>query len=122
MSDPLPDTDTDTDTVPFIAHDEFRSSLAHGRLRIVVNPVLARRFVVQRTRVDLLALMLIGAGALLALSGWSWTGLALVVVGVVANRLVRRQAARILLHLAANDAAVYAEAATQGVLEVRRSA
>ena len=118
MSDPPPDTDS----VPFIAHDEFRSRLAHGRLRIVVNPVLARRFVVQRTRVDLLALLLIGAGALLALSGWSWPGMALVVAGIVANRLVRRQAERILLHLAANDAAVYAEAATQGVMEVRRSA
>jgi hypothetical protein len=118
MSDPLPDTDT----VPFIAHDEFRSGLPHGRFRIVVNPVLARRFVVQRTRIDLLALMLIGAGAMLALSGWSWTGVALVALGITANRLVRRQAARILLHLAASDAAVYAEAATQGVLEVRRGA
>jgi len=112
----------DSDSVPFIAHDEFCSSLAHGRLRIVVNPVLARRFVVQRTRIDLLALMLIGAGALLALSGGPWPGMALVAVGIVANRLVRRQAGRILLHLAANDAAVYAEAATQGVMEVRRRA
>jgi hypothetical protein len=118
MSDPPPDGDS----VPFIAHDEFRSGLAHGRFRIVVNPVLVRRFVVQRTRIDLLALMLIGAGALLALSGWPWPGVALVAVGIVANRLVRRQAARILLHLAASDAAVYAEATTQGVLEVRRSA
>jgi hypothetical protein len=42
-------------------------------------------------------------------------------VGVVTSRLVRRKAARILLHLAVQDAAVYAEATTQGVLEVRRS-
>lgn len=118
MNDPPPDGAS----VPFIAHAEFRNGLAHGRFRIVVNPVLVRRFVVQRTRVDLLALMLIGAGALLALSGWSWAGVALVSVGIVANRLVRGQSARILLHLAASDAAVYAEATTQGVLEVRRSA
>jgi hypothetical protein len=40
----------------------------------------------------------------------------------VANRLVRHKAARILLHLAAQDPGVYADVTTQGVLEVRRSA
>lgn len=112
----------EADTVPYIGHDEFRNGLVHGRFRIVVNPVLARRYVVQRTRIDLLALLLIGAGAGLALAGQSWGGVALVAAGVVANRLVRHQAARILLHLAATDAAVYAEAVTQGLMEVRRSA
>jgi hypothetical protein len=116
------DPPQDTDTVPFIAHDEFRSGLAHGRFRIVVNPELARRYVVQRTRMNLLAVLVIGAGAVLALSGQSWGGAALVAVGVVANRLVRHKAARILLHLAAQDPGVYADVTTQGVLEVRRSA
>jgi hypothetical protein len=118
----MSDTPHDADTVPFVAHDEFRTGLPHGRFRIVVNPVLARRYVVQRTRIDLLALSLIGAGAVLALTGQPWGGLALVATGIVANRLVRHQAARILLHLAARDEAVYAEAATQGVMEVTRSA
>jgi hypothetical protein len=111
----------DADTVPYIAHDEFRAGLEHGRFRIVVNPELARRYVVQRTRMNLLAVLVIGAGAVLALSGQSWLGAALVAVGVVTSRLVRRKAARILLHLAAQDPGVYAEATTQGVLEVQRS-
>ena len=112
----------DADTVPYIAHEEFRSGLAHGRFRIVVNPELARRYVVQRTRMNLVAVLVIGAGAALALSGQSWWGAALVAVGVVTSRLVRRKAAQILLHLAAQDPGVYAEVTTQGVLEVRRSA
>ncbi len=112
----------DTDTVPYIAHDEFRAGLPFGHFRIVVNPELARRYVVQRTRMNLVAVLVIGAGAVLALSGQSWGGAALVAVGVVANRLVRHKAGRILLHLAAQDPAVYAEVTTQGVLEVRRSA
>ena len=49
-------------------------------------------------------------------------GAALVAVGVVTSRLVRSKAAKILLHLAAQDPAVYGEVTTQGVLEVRRSA
>lgn len=109
------------DTVPWIAHDEFRDGLSRGRFRVVVNAALARRFVVRRTRVDVLAVLLIGGGALLALGGQPWGGLALVALGIAANRLVRRQAAQILLYLAARDAAVYAEAASAGVMEVRRS-
>jgi hypothetical protein len=111
----------DSDAVPFIAHDEFRNGLAQGRFRIVVNPLLARRYMVRRSRIDLLALLLIGTGAALALAGQSWGGAVLAAAGIVANRLVRHQAARILLHLAAQDAAVYAEATTQGMMEVRRS-
>jgi hypothetical protein len=110
------------DTVPYIAHDEFRNGVAAGRWRIVVNPALARRYVVRRTRVDLLAVAVIGAGAVTALSGHAWTGLLMVAVGVVANRLVRYQAAKIVLQLATRDAAVYADVTTQGVMEVRRAA
>ena len=114
-------TPQDTDTVPFIAHDEFRNGLPFGRFRIVVNPELARRYVVQRTHVHLLAVACIGAGAVMALSGSPWGGLVLVALGIGGNRVVRHQAAKILLHLAARDPQVYAEATTQGVMEVRRS-
>jgi hypothetical protein len=56
----------------------------------------------------------------MALSGTPWGGLALVALGIIGNRVVRRQAASILLHLAARDPGVYAEVTTQGVMEVRR--
>jgi hypothetical protein len=117
----MSETPTDADTVPFIPHDEFRNGLPFGRFRIVVNPKLARPYVVRRTRIDFLAVMLIGAGAVLALSGPAWAGGVLVAMGIVANRLVRNQAAKILLHLALRDPAVYVESTTQGVMEVRRS-
>lgn len=114
-------TPSEPDTVPYIPHDEFRNGLPHGRFRIVVNPALARPYVVQRTRIDFFALALIGAGAVLALSGPAWAGGVLVALGIIANRLVRNQAAKILLHLALRDPAVYAECTAQGVMEVRRS-
>jgi hypothetical protein len=107
--------------VPYVEHDEFRRGLPHGRFRIVVNPTLVRPYIVQRTRVNVLAISLIGVGAALALAGQAWPGAALVVLGIAANRVVRSQAARIALHLALKDAAVYAEVTSNGVMEVRRA-
>jgi len=109
------------DFVPPIGHDEFRRGAAFGHFRIVVNPALARPYVVQRTRVDLLATAVIGAGAVLALSGQAVPGLVLVVLGIAANRLVRVQAGKIVLQLAVRDPAVYAEVTGNGVMEVRRA-
>ncbi|HET9976102.1 MAG TPA: hypothetical protein VFQ20_01600 [Burkholderiaceae bacterium] len=116
MSSP---TATD-DTVPHIAHDEFRAGARYGRFRIIVDPALARPWVVRRTRVDLLAIVLIGAGAVLALGGQAWTGLVLVALGIAANRATRWQAGKIVLHLAERNPAVYREVTEGGIVEVRR--
>jgi hypothetical protein len=116
-------TGSDDDAyVPFVAHAEFREGLPRGALRVVVNPALARPYVAQRTHIKLLAASVIGAGALLALNGQAVPGLLLVALGIGANRLVRHQAGRIVLHLALKDATVYAEVTTNGVMEVRRAA
>lgn len=108
-------------TVPYIAHEEFRAGLAAGRMRIVVDPDLARPYVVQRTRSNTLAVLLIGAGCVLALVGQPWPGGALVALGIAARRLVLHQAPKIVLQLAQNDPAVYAEVTRNGVMEVQRS-
>jgi hypothetical protein len=113
--------ETDDSSVPYIAHDEFRNGAAHGRFRIVVNPTLARPYVVRRTRVDLLAVLVIAVGAALALAGQAVPGVVLVALGVIANRVVRHQAGKIVLLLALRDAQVYAEVTSNGVMEVRRA-
>lgn len=117
MSDPADDA-----FVPYVPHDEFRTGLPHGRFRVVVNPALARPWVVQRTRINVLAATVIVVGAALALAGQSVAGAVLVGLGVVASRLVRLQAGRIALHLALRDEQAYEEVTTNGVMEVRRAA
>jgi hypothetical protein len=107
--------------VPFIDHTEFRTGLPAGRFRVVVDPARARPYVVQRTRVNVLAASAIGVGAVLALAGQALPGGVLVALGIAANRVVRHQAAKIVLHLATSDAAVYAEVTGNGVMEVRRA-
>jgi hypothetical protein len=122
VTSPTPSTDAaDDGFVPYIAHDEFRRGLPHGHFRLVVNPALARPYVVQRTRINVFAITAIGIGAVLALSGQALPGAVLVVLGIVANRLVRHQAGRIVAHLALKDPTVYAEVTSNGVMEVRRA-
>jgi hypothetical protein len=110
------------DEVPYIAHSEFRSGLPRGQFRVVVNPAMARPYVVQRVRLNAALVVCIGAAAFLALIGFGAAGLVLCALGVLASRLVRHQAGRIVLHLAQNDPVVYAEVTTNGVMEVRRVA
>jgi hypothetical protein len=115
-----PDADDDADAVPYIAHAEFRNGVAHGRFRLVVNPKLAQPYVLQRTRINVVSMAFIGAGAVLALGQQAWTGGVLVALGIAANRLVRWQAGKIVLHLAQADAAAYDEVTRLGILEVQR--
>jgi hypothetical protein len=114
-------TAADDEFAPYIGHDEFRSGAPHGRFRIVVNPALARPYVLRRTRVNVLAPIVIGVGAVLAMAGQALPGIMLVALGIIANRLVRQQTAKIMLHLALRDAAVYAEVTSNGMMEVRRA-
>jgi CO/xanthine dehydrogenase FAD-binding subunit len=112
--------DDDADAVPYIAHAEFRNGAAHGRFRIVVNPKLAQPYVLRRTWINVVSMAFIGAGAVLALGQQAWTGGVLVALGIVANRVVRWQAPKIVLHLAQADAATYDEVTRLGILEVQR--
>ena len=108
--------------VPYVSHAEFVAGLPHGHFRMVVNPALARPYVVRRTRVIVLSVTVITLGAALALAGQVALGGVLVALGIVANRIVRSQSGKIVLHLATRDAQVYDEVTSNGVMEVRRSA
>ena len=110
---------TSPDDTLEVSHQEFRSGLPAGRFRLVVNPDKARKYVRHRLLLTFLALPVIGIGAALALSGYTWSGLALVAAGVLAHRIIGAQAPRILLHLALHDARIYREAIDYEILEVR---
>jgi hypothetical protein len=109
------------DSVEYIPFDEFRSGLPRGRFRIIVNPALAAPFVTHRTHATPLAIAIIGPGIAAALAGHPWIGGLLVAAGILLRRVVKTQAPRILLHLAARVQSVYEEATKHGVMEVRRA-
>lgn len=110
----------DADAAPFTSFEDFRDGLPAGRFHVVVDPARAARFVGQRVHATALAIAVIGTGVACAVGGYPWPGAVLVALGVLFRRLVKAQAGRILLHLATQQPAVYYEATTQGVMEVRR--
>lgn len=121
MTDPTPVNPPpgDDGTVAYVPHDEFRAGLPRGRFRVIVNPTLARPWIVRRTWTTQLSIAVIGIGAALAVSGHAWVGLAVVALGIAGNRLVRHQAGKLVLHLALTDRAVYDEVTSNGVMEVQ---
>jgi hypothetical protein len=102
--------------VPF---EDFRLGLPAGRYRIIMNPQRARQYVKHRLLLTALILPVIGTGIGMAWYGYPWIGLALVLGGVAAHRLVAHQAPKILLHMALRDARIYREAIDFEIMEVR---
>lgn len=102
--------------VPF---GEFCAGLPAGRFRVIVNPVLAQKYVRNRLFVVGISLPLLGVGAALAVSGYTWPGLLLVAAGGLLPRVIKAQSGKILLFLAQHDAKTYVEATSEGMLEVR---
>ena len=112
------DTQETAEHIPF---EEFREGLPQGRFRVIVNAALAAPFVSHRMHATALALALIGPGIAAALAGHPWIGGPLVVAGILVRWSVKKQAPRILLHLAARVPSVYEQAGEHGVMEVRRA-
>ena len=117
----MTDSIAPADTAEFIAFEEFRNGLPHGRFRVVVNRDMAHRFVAQRLHATPVAIALIGPGIACALAGYAIVGALLVMAGLLFRRGVRWKASTILLHLASRHPATYYDATTGGVMEVQRA-
>lgn len=105
-----------------IDFETFQRGLPAGLYRVIVNPEKARKYMRHRLMLTLLTLPVIGTGVGMGLWGYTWTGLGLVVFGVLLNRGVGARAPHMLLHLASTDTRVYAEAIDFEILEVRAAA
>jgi hypothetical protein len=103
-----------------VGHEEFRSGVPAGRFHLIVNPERAQKYIRHRLFVVGISLPLLGIGAALAISGYLWAGLPMVAVGFLLPRVVKAQAAKILLHLAMTDAKTYHESIEYEILEVRQ--
>lgn len=110
-----------TGTAIDVPYETFRTGLGSGRFRVIVNPERAQKYVKHRLFVVGISLPLLGIGTALALSGYVWAGLPLVIVGALLHRVIKAHATKILLHLALHDVRVYREAIEFEILEVRNS-
>ncbi len=101
-----------------MTHAEFVSAHRSGTLRVRVDPQLASRYVSARLMLPFITLPVLGAGVALALTGWVWAGLAVIVLGIVLPRLIKYSAPRFLLTQALQDERLYRELTAAAVLKI----
>jgi len=105
-----------------MTHDEFLRAYHDGRITVDIDPAAAARYLSARLLLPLVMLPVLGAGVALALIGWIWTGLAVIALGTVAPRLIKRSAAQFVLTQAIQDERVYREVTQSGALRVSPAA
>lgn len=104
-----------------MTHAEFTAAYTGGRVRIEIDPAQAARFMSARLLLPLLMLPLLGLGVGLALLGWIATGLAIIALGIIVPRLIKRGAPRFILTQALADKRFYEDAVDEKVLRITPS-
>lgn len=101
-----------------MTHTEFRDAFEHGKIRVEVDPTAAATYLSTRLLLPFVMLPVLGVGVALALSGWIWTGLAVIAVGIVMPRLVKRSATHFVLTHALEDEQIYREVTQSNILHI----
>ena len=101
-----------------MTHAEFLSARRNGALHVRIDPQQASRYVSARLMLPFVMLPVLGGGVALALIGWVWTGLAVIALGIILPRLIKRSAPHFLLTQALQDENFYRELIAAGVLDI----
>ena len=104
-----------------MTHAEFVSAYATGRVKAAVDPAAASKYLSARLMLPFFMLPVLGAGSTFALIGWIWTGLALIAIGFIAPRLIKRSAPRFVLTQALQKEEIYRELTQAGILRITPS-
>ena len=101
-----------------MTHPEFVDAYRNGRVRIEIELPTAARYLSARLLLPFVTLPVLGCGVALALTGWLWSGLAVLAAGIIIPRLIKRSAPQFLLTQALEDAKVYGDVTQAGILRV----
>ena len=104
-----------------MTHSDFVTAYRNGEVRVQMDPQAAGRMLSARLLLPFVMMPVIGAGVALALIGWIYTGLAVIALGIVVPRLIKRSAPAFLLQSALEDARLYEELMQSGALRVSAS-
>ena len=99
-------------------HAEFVAAYQRGEIKVDIDPKSAERLVSTRLLLPFVALPVLGMGVALALIGWIYTGLAIIAVGFVVPRLIKRSASHFILTQALHDPALYDEVTKSGLMKL----
>src|SRR5262245_18842455 len=101
-----------------MTHSDFVTAYRKGEIRVEIDRQAAARLLSTRLLLPLMMMPVLGAGVALALIGWIYTGLAVIALGVIAPRLIKRSAPGFLLQNALGDPRLYEELSRSNVLKV----
>ena len=101
-----------------MTHGEFVAAYTSGRIKVEIDPKASARHLSARLLLPLVMMPVLGIGVALALVGWIYTGLAVIAVGVIAPRLIKRSAPHFILTQVLQNPAFYDEVTRTGLLRV----
>ena len=101
-----------------MTHSEFTAAYARGEIKVEIDPKSAARYLSARLLLPFVMMPVLGAGVALALTGWIFTGLAVIAAGIIAPQLIKRGAPHFILTRALEDAVFYGEITQSGLLRV----
>jgi len=101
-----------------MTHSEFVAAYTSGRLKVEIEPKAAAAHLSARLLLPLVAMPVLGIGVALALIGWIYTGLAIIAIGFITPRLIKRSAPRFILAKSLQDAVFYEEVTRSGLMRV----
>ncbi|MCW5575252.1 MAG: hypothetical protein KIT13_04085 [Burkholderiales bacterium] len=99
-------------------HHEFVQAYGEGRIIVNFDPQAAAKFLSARLLLPLFMMPVLGIGVALALSGWIWTGLLVIALGIVVPRLIKRGAPSFLMQQMMTDEGLYREALHAGIMRI----
>jgi len=101
-----------------MTHTEFRNAYSSGKIRIEIDPAGAAKYLSARLLLPLVMMAVLGAGVALALTGWIFTGITVIAIGIVVPRLIKRSALHFVLTQALEDERVFQEVTQLRILQI----
>lgn len=101
-----------------MTHTEFINAYGTGKLKVTIDPAAAAKYLSARLLLPLFMMPVLGIGVAIALVGWIWTGLAVIAIGFIAPRLIKRSAPHFVLTQALQDEKIYSEVTQAGILQI----
>lgn len=103
-----------------LTHREFVTAFHDGAITVTFDPKGAARLVSARLLLPLFMMPVLGIGVALALTGWIWTGLSVIALGIIVPRLIKRGAPRFLMQQMMEDEGLYRDVLHAGIMHIVR--
>lgn len=101
-----------------LSHRDFVNAFHDGAITITFDPKSTARFISARLLLPLFMMPVLGIGVALALSGWIWTGLAVIALGIIVPRIIKRGAPHFLMQQMMEDEGLYRDVMHAGIMQV----